>query len=206
MKALETIQFPVKIGGHLALDFTNTTEFRGTAQAKELFHSYTELLAWCWRAGLTSDQQAERIHHLAERQPKEAKQICQQAIEFREALYSIFSTITDQQNPQNADLEPLNTVLQQAQTHHQLTGTEDGFAWQWANSEGDMASVLWAIALTAADLLTSEQLVRVRKCPNCGWLFLDTSRNGMRRWCSMDFCGSLIKSRRQYERKKSQNR
>ncbi|MCV4932572.1 CGNR zinc finger domain-containing protein, partial [Escherichia coli] len=35
-------------------------------------------------------------------------------------------------------------------------------------------------------------LGRIRECPgrNCGWLFLDTSRNGQRRWCSEAECGT----------------
>ncbi|MFD0480100.1 CGNR zinc finger domain-containing protein [Nonomuraea thailandensis] len=39
------------------------------------------------------------------------------------------------------------------------------------------------------------------ECPSCGWLFLDTTRNGSRRWCSMAMCGSQVKSRRYYAAK-----
>ena len=32
----------------------------------------------------------------------------------------------------------------------------------------------------------------VRECtrPNCGWLFIDTSRGGLKRWCSDESCGT----------------
>ncbi|MGH8826162.1 MAG: CGNR zinc finger domain-containing protein [Jiangellaceae bacterium] len=47
-------------------------------------------------------------------------------------------------------------------------------------------------------LLTTGPLDRIGRCPGCGCLFLDTSRNGRRRWCSMSTCGSRTKSARYY--------
>jgi predicted RNA-binding Zn ribbon-like protein len=61
---------------------------------------------------------------------------------------------------------------------------------------------LYPIVKSAADLLVSAQLDRIRVCadPQCGWLFLDSSRNRSRRWCSMDTCGNRAKARRFYKR------
>ena len=55
---------------------------------------------------------------------------------------------------------------------------------------------LWPIAVAAVDLLRSDRLARLKLCGNCSWLFLDRSRNGSRRWCSMDECGVHTKMRR----------
>ena len=60
------------------------------------------------------------------------------------------------------------------------------------------------MAGSAVAVLTEEDLGRVRECPgagDCGWLFYDTSKNGTRRWCSMEGCGSRVKMRRHYARK-----
>jgi hypothetical protein len=45
-------------------------------------------------------------------------------------------------------------------------------------------------------------LDRVRRCanPECGWLFLDDSRAGKRRWCSMSSCGNRARARRHYHK------
>ena len=50
----------------------------------------------------------------------------------------------------------------------------------------------------AADLLASTRIARLKSCPTCGWFFLDTSKNGSRRWSSMAVCGSSEKARRYY--------
>lgn len=63
------------------------------------------------------------------------------------------------------------------------------------------------IAEAALELLQSTDLTRVHRCPvpegGCGWLFLDLSRNGSRRWCRMADCGNAVKSRRLTERRRA---
>jgi predicted RNA-binding Zn ribbon-like protein len=78
------------------------------------------------------------------------------------------------------------------------------FVWVWAGMSDHLTSVLWPIARSAASLLTSPQLTRVRECAGhpCGWLFLDHSKNGSRRWCDMADCGNRAKARRYRARKK----
>jgi predicted RNA-binding Zn ribbon-like protein len=50
--------------------------------------------------------------------------------------------------------------------------------------------------------LLDEHPARVRKCanPDCPFRFLDTTRSGTRRWCSMTVCGNRLKARRHYQR------
>jgi predicted RNA-binding Zn ribbon-like protein len=69
--------------------------------------------------------------------------------------------------------------------------------WSWADQR-DPELPLWALAMSAADLITSEAVQRVRTCDNaeCRWLFLDTSKNHTRRWCDMKICGNRMKARR----------
>ena len=64
-----------------------------------------------------------------------------------------------------------------------------------------LAPVLWS----AGDLLAGPRLGRVRRCanPQCLWLFLDDSKTGNRRWCSMATCGNRAKAHRHYLRQKA---
>jgi predicted RNA-binding Zn ribbon-like protein len=56
-------------------------------------------------------------------------------------------------------------------------------------------ATLAVIARDALDLVSSPQLTRIRRCanPDCQILFLDQSRPGTRRWCSMSTCGNQAK-------------
>jgi predicted RNA-binding Zn ribbon-like protein len=68
--------------------------------------------------------------------------------------------------------------------------------------------MLWPVVRSAADLLTSERVVRVRECAaeDCAWLFVDTSRGPRRKWCDMSTCGNRAKARRYYARHRSARR
>ena len=83
-----------------------------------------------------------------------------------------------------------------------LVAAGDG-AWRLQWPAADPRRIRFAVAVDAVALLADEgRLARVRRCPgpSCGWLFLDTS--GRRRWCSMTTCGSRVKMRRLYERRR----
>jgi predicted RNA-binding Zn ribbon-like protein len=199
---LEAYRFPIRVGGNLCLDFTNTVEFRGSDECLEFLRSYTSVLAWCWRNRLVDDAEMERLHALSVRQTGEAEAVFQSAVDLRETIYRLCKAVIAGDSPAPNDLEFLNQMLARVQPQRRLESSDGGFAWAWVQSD-DLAHILAPVALAAAELLVSDDLQRVRQCPNCGWLFVDTSRNHSRRWCSMDFCGSKIKSRRQYERRKT---
>ena len=103
-----------------------------------------------------------------------------------------------------ADLDALNATLARALPHLRIVPEADAYAWNWAGEEDALDSMLWPVARSAGDLLTSDELKRVGECQGdgCGWLFLDMSRNRSRRWCDMGDCGNRAKARRHYHRQK----
>jgi predicted RNA-binding Zn ribbon-like protein len=60
-------------------------------------------------------------------------------------------------------------------------------------------------ALLDALELARDDISRVRECaaPNCSFIYVDTSRNRSRRWCSMERCGSRAKAHAYYTRRRS---
>jgi predicted RNA-binding Zn ribbon-like protein len=101
------------------------------------------------------------------------------------------------------DLRRLNEALAIAPSRTHLAQSGDGLGWAIGlkpAAAGILAPVLWS----AADLLADKDSVRIRACANdqCLWLFLDDSKNGTRRWCSMDSCGNRAKAHRHYLRRK----
>jgi predicted RNA-binding Zn ribbon-like protein len=195
--ARESFRFPALLGGDLCLNFSNTIEFRDSERCFDALPDYENLLAWCEQRELIFGTDADRLSALAVGRAGEVA--LADALELRDALYHIFTATIDAERPAPADLALVNDVMRM--TPHTIVPNGAGFIWTWSYSD-EPAGILAPIALAAGDLLTSERLQWVRQCPNCGWLFLDTSRNHSRRWCSMDICGSQVKSRRQYERRK----
>ena len=65
----------------------------------------------------------------------------------------------------------------------------------------DRDPFLRAILQAAMALAFSPEMKRVRICGNCGWLFIDRTRNANKLWCTANLCGSRTKARRYYARK-----
>jgi predicted RNA-binding Zn ribbon-like protein len=194
------------LGGHLCLDFANTADWHASDQPEERLTRYAEFVSWSQQAGVLTEKQAKRLLRQATDRPEEAMAVLQRAIILREAIYEVFAAVAHEQSPKATDLTTLNSALSETLTRSQITPTETGFGWQWAGEEDALDRPLWSIARSAADLLTSEELQRVGQCVDdrgCGWLFLDTSRNHTRRWCSIEDCGNRAKAQRHYERKRS---
>jgi predicted RNA-binding Zn ribbon-like protein len=66
----------------------------------------------------------------------------------------------------------------------------------WQPEGSSPRAALGVISRASVELLHDGSGHRVKACPGCGFVFLDTTKNGSRRWCSMDDCGSLEKARR----------
>lgn len=69
----------------------------------------------------------------------------------------------------------------------------------------DDESLEAATARSALGLICEPQPERMKICGNCGWLFLDRSKNRSRTWCDMAVCGNRVKANRHYHRKKQES-
>ncbi|MCL4302049.1 MAG: CGNR zinc finger domain-containing protein [Anaerolineae bacterium] len=193
---------PDLIGEQPCLIFANTVGGSRQAAQHEYLHDYTDLLAWGRHAGLIAASEAQRLLAEAMRRPREAARVFERAIFLRETIYRIFSAIAAGGTPETADLGLLNEALAEVLAKLQVTPTETGFTWNWRSEPEALDGMLWPVVRSAGELLTSADLHRVRECAgdDCGWLFIDTSRNHSRRWCDMNDCGNRAKAKRHYAR------
>jgi predicted RNA-binding Zn ribbon-like protein len=155
-------------GGDLALDFANTTE----GPEKDHLRTYADLVTWTRRAGVLAEGERPQQGGL------------RHARELRAAIYGVFA----RDDPRA--MKKLLRFYGEAVTQATIVDGE----WVWGGRRPDRP--LWPIAVAAVDLLRSDRRARVKQCDNCDWLFVDRSRNGSRRWCSMDECGVHVKMRR----------
>jgi predicted RNA-binding Zn ribbon-like protein len=131
-------------------------------------------------------------------------EIFSSAIAFRELIYRIFHALASRASVNEADLEDLNRALRDAPPRAAIRSEGDGFGWEIEESKPSACSILAPVLWSAGDLLVGPQLAKLRECSNakCLWLFLDDSKNGTRRWCSMQSCGNRAKAHRHYLRQK----
>ncbi|HYL35734.1 MAG TPA: CGNR zinc finger domain-containing protein, partial [Bryobacteraceae bacterium] len=139
---------------------------------------------------------------VARRHPAQAAKVLSRTVALRRALYGLFKNALDGSQPAPAYLDVLSRELAIARQHQKLSPADRRFHWKWDRPQRALDCILWRVCQSAADLLTSSELSQVRRCggPDCGWMFLDTSRNHSRRWCDMQDCGNLVKVRRFRER------
>jgi predicted RNA-binding Zn ribbon-like protein len=192
-------------GGRLCLDFVNTVDGRAGDQSRDYLGTYADLAAWGRHVGILGDREAANLLEEAERRPARAAVVLRQAVRLREALYRVFSAVMAAESPAAADLDTFNAALSEAMKRGRILPAGEGFTWDWPPGEPTLDRMLWPVGRSAAELLTSENLERVRDCAgdDCGWLFLDASKNHSRRWCDMGSCGNRAKARRHYQRKRA---
>jgi predicted RNA-binding Zn ribbon-like protein len=191
------------LGGRPCLDFVNTLDWRGADQPVEYLHTYQDLVDWSRHAGTISAKEANTMLQRSQKRPSKQTKVLGKAIKLRETIYRIFSSLSDSRPAANKDLAAFNKFLSQTMKNSQIIIAKGGYRW---DSKGEMAKLGWILnplIRSAADLLVSDELNRVKKCgdPACGYLFLDTSRNKSRRWCIMSDCGNRAKASRFYKKR-----
>ena len=196
------------IGGQLCLDFVNTVSGRKFSSLENICNDYIvvgdmlldyfDLLAWCQ---LTNCLTKNEIEILLEESSLEVNKdkvdaIFEQALGLREAIYRICKQLINSQPPSNFDLALLNQILSSSYNNLELIFENGKFLWQY--SKITLEKILWVVAGSMAEFLTTANLSRLRECQGngCCWLFEDSSKNKMRQWCDMQVCGNLAKVRR----------
>jgi predicted RNA-binding Zn ribbon-like protein len=189
------------VGGHLCLDFVNTANNHGRADMKEHLVDYAALTAWAQRARALGAADAGQLAAEARERPADAAEALRRARELRNALYQLFRAVAAGGHIPPSDLASFNIALTRLPQQVQIVATPAGLDWSWGATDR-LERAIWPVIWSAAELLTSPKRALVRECESyeCTWLFLDTSRNHSRRWCSMEDCGNRAKAQRHYAR------
>jgi predicted RNA-binding Zn ribbon-like protein len=202
-----TSEMPNAVGGILCLDLVNTVDPRHAPDRREYLDDYDAVVAWASHVGAIDEPEARRLRVAGDRAPRAARLVVARARRLREALYRIFGGIARGEAPSASDLECLNGELSRAMGNARVISSTWGFSWTWGDAAPGLDCPLWPVVRSAADLLVSGPLDKVRECPGdagtCGWLFVDHTKNSRRRWCEMRTCGNRAKARRYYARSSS---
>jgi predicted RNA-binding Zn ribbon-like protein len=113
----------------------------------------------------------------------------------RETAYAVLHPLAVGDEPAAKDLAVLRELVEDAVRKASLVSSRP-LTWRADTVADQMRLAVWR-------LFEDEDLNRLRQCDDddCGWLFLDRSKNGSRRWCSSADCGNRARARRHYQRR-----
>ncbi len=185
-------------GGMPALDFANTLDERGRVPVERLV-SFDRLIDWGVQAGLLAATEAAQLRVHAAADPHQAERVLTRARALRETIFGLVHALNRLECVDPRDLNRFNASVAEAARHTSLVQAGNGLRWDYPCGLPRLDAVLWPVARSAVELLTSAALIgRLRVCAGegCAWLFLDFSPKQNRRWCDMSVCGNRAKLRR----------
>lgn len=191
-------------GGWLCLDFINTVHDWTVADPEDYLGTYEDVLKWCKKLEALPLEDIDQLRKAYLQYYNREDKLLKPFIEAREVLYKLFITIIRQQQVSGGVQGKFNKLLSEALSRLSVhVGGGDEPSCYWEGKE--LKKPLYPVIKSAYDLLMSGKLNRVKECGACGWIFLDKSKNNSRRWCDMQACGSAVKAKRYYRKKKQED-
>lgn len=191
------------IAGHLALDLVNTVTARN-AEPADWLTGYPRLLQWASLTGEFDPGALRGLGRLSADAPEAAATALDVTRELREAVHDVTTAIIRNEAPSADGLRSIERTWKDAVRDAEITLVAGSARLQLTVDTSGLAYLNHELALRSLELLQALPHGRTRICPGprCGWLFIDHSRGGQRRWCDMATCGNAAKTTRHYRRKR----
>ena len=198
IRNIETLELD---GGLLCLNFINTVRNRNDKPLEDYLTDRGAWLKWIKRLKIISYNGLEDLNSKIENHDFSTK-FLKKIVTNRELLCRIFVNIANNKKPTNKDIYQLNKSIKESMKYVEIDIERNRQVVEsWDKRPVSILSPLDIIMQSAYDLLRSDDLHKVKECENCGWLFLDRSKNKTKKWCNMQTCGSSVKSRKYYSKR-----
>ncbi len=181
------------VGGRPAIDLVNTVSWRGDPdRTEDHLRDPADCLTWIGRVELLGSAELGTLDRRCRSEPGDARILFDT---LRDVRASIARDLVD---PPEPDLDRLTVLIRGTLEHCRLTTRERMARW---TPPDDVRRPARLVVLDLLDWLTGPN-GRLDTCddPDCGWAFIDTSRQRNRRWCSSTDCGNRDRVRRHYQR------
>jgi predicted RNA-binding Zn ribbon-like protein len=174
------------------LDFAHTGG-RGAYKIFERLHTQAELSLWF----AISELSLEKVS-VTQGDLKNAHQL-------RWAIWKAANALRESKRPSSKDIKIINERAA-VPTLVPMLG-ENGMQNGWQQPTTTKAA-LATIARDAIELFSHQDHLPIQQCANhsCPLLFVDFSRAGKRRWCSMQRCGNMTKIAKYRKNKRKSSR
>ncbi len=201
IRTIETLELD---GGALCLDFVNSVQSRFEHPRLDFLATAGDWLIWLRRTQLCGKAEETILHQYILKNWEKAGKELVKIVWTRELLYRIFRALARKEKPSDEDLRRFNKVLSRAFSHMELTMDNTTTVSRiWNHEPAGLVWTLYPVIYSAYELLVPGEMDRIKECPNCGWLFIDRTRNNRRTWCNMKTCGNTVKGKKYYEKKKT---
>ena len=196
--------------GALALDLLNTWRFNAD-QSLDLLQSPEDVVTWLAAVGLPDGAYSPELSS----HPPNRRILLDEALWLRRDILLIVQSLVAGELPPPYTVDTINRILTESATSFRLDSLiippeaeqeeemEDHLVLNAHEHVSSVLGVLQPIALSAARIVTEANPTRIRQCAsrNCMYWFLDTSKSGRRRWCSMSRCGNRAKVAKHYRQR-----
>jgi predicted RNA-binding Zn ribbon-like protein len=189
------------VGGHVVVDLVNTVTGRD-GDPVDWLDAYPQVLGWAALTGHFDDGALADLAVLVARRSGEATAAVDRLRDLRETVHELLEAASRGEHLPQPALARLEALWKEAAAAARLSAVDRQARLSVDVETSGPDFVAHALALEALELLGSLPSERLRVCAgrHCGWLFVDRSKAGRRRWCDMATCGNAAKSRRHYAR------
>jgi predicted RNA-binding Zn ribbon-like protein len=171
-------------GGRPSLNLVATVGWRDSENPIERLPDPASLARWISAASLIDHKPS-----ISEANLREAKDL-------REAIYRVANSVILRTSAATKDIGIINRFAAHPVKVPQLSSSGRELSLAVRQDTAIIPSLLSEIARDAIQLLGSPARERIKRCarPDCTLFFVDESRSGRRRWCSMLACGNRAKT------------
>lgn len=200
MRSIANLQLD---GGCPVFDFTNTISNRNDPDYFDYLATYDDFIQWTDKIGLLPKGKIHAIDAFSKNHVRKSAHTLRQVVEVREIIFNLFSSLAQHQKIDKETLNAFNDFLSEALSNMRIEVRRTEVTTSFSISDKTiLKEPLYYLTKNAFDILSTCSFERIKECPTCKWLFIDTTKNGKRRWCNMQVCGSNDKAKRYYHRKK----
>lgn len=189
-------------GGDVALDFVNSLKSRFENPITEYLVEPEDWLIWVQRQDLEDTAWLELASASVSRSPEHVLAAVEEIKDSRDVIYAVLKAVVDGEQASAEVLERYQELLSRYFSNLRLELEGTSFTERVGGESDDLRRPLMKVIKASYDILSSQRLEKLKECGNCGWLFLDESKNNRRKWCNMKTCGTSAKMKKYYRRKK----
>jgi predicted RNA-binding Zn ribbon-like protein len=184
------------VGGNLALDLVNTVS-GWNSDPEDWVPDIASFLVWARTCGVLDEGEQNAAARHAKDSPAAAERVLASVRELRIALKGLIDSFEHRKAAALSDLSVVDEWRRRLALSEQIVVRRNKI--DFAINRDISALELPGLRVTAAALsfLKNVPTARIKTCRarDCGWKFVDQSRNRSRRWCDMAVCGNLAKTR-----------